>query len=192
MRRPSALARPCKMIDSHAILPDTLDVLAPTMDRLTRCFLEIRDELLRFLTRRTGRAEAEDVLQDTWLRLHERSDPLSWREPRAVIFRTAANLATDAGRHEALAGKWVSHELARSDESPVHPDPQTELEAERRLERLMVALEQLPAPCREAFLLSRIDGLTHAQIARQLGVSAKSAQRYIERAMIHCLETLDV
>lgn len=162
------------------------------MDRLTRCFLEIRHELLRFLRRRRGLLEAEDVLQDTWLRLRERGDPLAWREPRAVLFRTAANLATDAGRREVLANKWLADESSRTSDGQEHPDPQTELEAASQLERVIAALEQLPAPCREAFLLSRIDSLTHAQIARRLGVSAKSVQRYIERAMLHCLEVTDV
>ena len=67
-------------------------------DRLTRSFLEMRDELLRFLTRRAGRAVAEDVLHDVWLNLREGSDPETWREPRAVLFATAANLATDVSR----------------------------------------------------------------------------------------------
>jgi RNA polymerase sigma-70 factor (ECF subfamily) len=59
------------------------------------------------------------------------------------------------------------------------------------LERLSVALEQLPEQCRRAFLLNRLDGLTHTQIATQLGVSTKTVQRHIERALRVCVEVLE-
>src|SRR3954454_22077243 len=86
-----------------------------TMDRLTRCFLEIRAELVRFLTRRNGRAAAEDVAQDTWLKLHERGSPEVWREPRAVLYTTAANLGTDVQRREALSHRLFAREVEAPD-----------------------------------------------------------------------------
>ncbi len=70
-------------------------------------------------------------------------------------------------------------------------DPQRQVETRDQLDHLVAALEQLPPACREAFLMNRIDGLTHAQIAAKLGISTKSVQRYIERALRHCLQELD-
>lgn len=158
------------------------------MDRLTRCFLNTRDELLRFLTRRAGRVVAEDVVQDTWLRLRERSDPGSWQEPRAVFFTTAANLATDSYRRDAFAEKLFSPEADSSEAACTRPDPEAQADTVSRLERLAAALDGLPPPCREAFLLNRLEGLSHAEIASRLGVSTKTIQRYIERALRVCLE----
>lgn len=60
-----------------------------------------------------------------------------------------------------------------------------------RVDQLAAALEELPAACREAFLLNRLDGLTHVEIARRFGVCAKSVQRYIERALRHCLDGVE-
>jgi RNA polymerase sigma-70 factor (ECF subfamily) len=158
------------------------------MDRLTRCFLSARNELLQFLTRRAGRNVAEDAVQDTWLRLHERSDPETWREPRAVLFTTAANLATDAHRRSLATDKVFTRVDAVEGPAAVGADPEARADALGRLERLAAALEQLPPACREAFLLNRLEGLSHAQIAARLGVSTKSVQRYIERALRACLE----
>ena len=158
------------------------------MDRLTRCYLNARDELLRFLTRRAGRVVAEDIVQDTWLRLRERSDPESWREPRAVFFTTAANLATDTYRRGASADKLFSQDAAYFEAVCTRPDPEAQADTAGRLERLAAALEELPRPCREAFLLNRLEGLSHAEIAVRLGVSTKTIQRYIERALRLCLE----
>jgi RNA polymerase sigma factor (sigma-70 family) len=158
-------------------------------ERLTRCFLEARDDLLRFLTRRVRHAEAEDILQNTWLNLHEQgNDPELWREPRAVLFTTAANLAADDFRREASAEKLFSPGEAPTDTPCPRPDPEARANTIEHLERLSAALEQLPLACRDAFLLNRLEKLTHAQIARRLGVSTKTVQRYIERALEHCLQ----
>jgi len=161
------------------------------MDRLTRYFLEIRDELLRFVMRRTGRSAAEDIVQDVWVNLRERGDPESWREPRAVLFRTAANLGTDTYRRDRRTQKLFSAEEDVSATASSDPDPAAQAEAANQLERLVAALDQLPAQCREALLLNRLEGLTHAQIAARLGISTKTVQRHIERALRACLQMLE-
>src|SRR5207248_5260656 len=103
------------MIDAAASLLLCQNESVDPKDRLTRYFLETRAELLRFLTRRSGRSEAEDVLQDVWVNLRERSDPASWRESPAVLFTAAANLATDRARRNATAGKYCTDQETHSD-----------------------------------------------------------------------------
>jgi RNA polymerase sigma factor (sigma-70 family) len=176
-------------ISSIVSLPAT----APqdTMDRLTRCFLEIRDELLRFLARRTGRAEAEDVVQEVWLNLRERGDYEAWREPRAVLYRTAANLGTDTYRRDVLTQKLFTGEEGLDDAVSPQPGPESQAESADQLERLLAALEQLPPQSREALLLNRLEGLTHTQIAQRLGISTKTVQRHIERALRLCAQVLE-
>jgi RNA polymerase sigma factor (sigma-70 family) len=179
------------MVDSS-----TLSFLCPyphvsPKDRLTRCFLEIRDELLLFLTRRTGRVAAEDVLQDVWLNLRKRTDSATWREPRAVLFATAANLATDVGRRNATLDKHFLDDSIQEDVACPRPGPEAQVAAIDSLERLHAALMELPQKCQDAFLLNRLEGMTHVEIATRLGISTKSVQRYIERALHHCVRALD-
>ena len=181
------------MLESAAVSRPDPPSFVKSKDRLTRYFLEMRDELLRFLTRRAGRAAAEDVLQDTWLKLRERGDPAAWREPRAVLFTTAANLATDLERHNAVIEKHGSREALMEGMEVEYPRPDPEAQADivESLERLHAALMELPRVCRDAFLMNRIDAMTHAEIATRLGISTKSVQRYIERALRHCLLAVD-
>jgi len=47
-------------------------------------------------------------------------------------------------------------------------------------------LAGLPDPVRKAFLLNRLDAMTHRAIAEQLGISVATVERYIKRAFIHC------
>jgi RNA polymerase sigma factor (sigma-70 family) len=162
-----------------------------TMDRLTRCFLEIRAELVRFLTRRNGRAAAEDVAQETWLKLHERGNSESWQEPRAVLFTTAANLGTDVQRREAHSDRLFAREGEAPEPASEAAGPESQVESQSELNCVAAALEQLPAQCREAFLLNRLEGLTHAEIAERLGVSTRTVQRHIERALRRCVEVLE-
>src|ERR1700722_1337624 len=98
-----------------------------SMDRLTRSFLEARDDLLRFLKRR-GR------------------------------------------RHEIAAEKALAKEAALQDVDGPGVDLEAQADAAGRLERLSAALTELPPQCRQAFLMNRIDELTHAEIAARLGV----------------------
>src|SRR6266702_67757 len=143
------------------------------VDRLTRSFLEARDDLLRFLRRRSRThraAAAEDIVQTVWLKLRERDDSQTWEEPRAVLFTSAA---------------------ADPETACPRPDPEAQADAAGRLERLTAALEQLPPQCREAFLLNRLEELTHVEIAARLGVSTKTVQRHIERALRLCVQVLE-
>jgi RNA polymerase sigma factor (sigma-70 family) len=156
------------------------------MDKVTPRFLEVRDELLRLMTRRVGHAQAEDIVQEVWLRLRERSDPSFWREPRAVIFKTAVNLAVDLHRRRESAEKA----LALQDAAPLGGDPETQADALLGVQRLAAALQGLPVECREAFLLNRLDNLTHKEIAWRLGVSTKTVQRHIRRALRACVHAI--
>jgi RNA polymerase sigma factor (sigma-70 family) len=175
------------MIECLGILNGSSGGPLSPVDRLTRCFLEVRGELLQFFARRTGRTGAEDLVQDVWVRLRERSDPASWVEPRAFIFTVAANLATDAGRRTARDMARLSFDQAAMASVPANIDPSTEADLANRIERVAAALAQLPAVCRDAFLLNRLESLTHAEIAELLGVSRKSVQRYLERTVLHIL-----
>lgn len=179
------------MIEFSSTPDEFVDGQLSPVDRLSRYFLEVRDELLRFLARRAGRARAEDLAHDLWIKLRERGDPDSWVEPRAVIFTAASNLATDDGRRDAREQARISTDESPLDSVATHLDPSRDAENLRRIEQLARALEELPEICREAFLMNRIDALTHAQIAAALGISKKSVQRYIERVLHHLMSSAE-
>src|SRR6185437_13952093 len=95
------------------------------MDRLTRSFMEARDDLLRFLKRRGRQRAAEDIVQTVWLKLRERDeDPQTWQEPRAVLFTTAATLGTDSYRRETVAERAILREAASAEATSHGPDPE--------------------------------------------------------------------
>ena len=66
------------------------------------------------------------------------------------------------------------------------PSPHNVLDHGQRLEMLQCALAELPRLCRESFLLRKIEGLSHPQIAEQLGISRAMVEKHIVNAMKHC------
>jgi len=73
-----------------------------------------------------------------------------------------------------------------SEESCFIPSPHKVLDHGQRLDLLQRALAELPRLCRESFLLRKIDGLSHLEIAGQLGISRALVEKHIVNAMKHC------
>lgn len=160
--------------------------------RLISSFQEHYDDLLRFLSRRLGDLErAADVAQDTYVRLAATADPgPDLRDARAFVFRVAGNLAIDALRRDGrLAALEAAPEAAEVVADPT-PTAEAQFLARERLGQLDHALGQLPANARLALLYNRVDGLTHAAIARRLGVSESMVAKYIAQALRHCRDRL--
>ena len=67
--------------------------------------------------------------------------------------------------------------------APANPEAATG--ASMQLARLDASLSKLPPLCRDAFLLNRVEGLTHAEIAGRLGVSVRTIDRFMVRAWDH-------
>ena len=152
---------------------------------LIAAFEACYDELLRFLTRRTGSTErAADVAQDTYLRIaaaSEQGDAV--RNPRAYVFRIARNLAIDTLRKDSrIANRTAEENHAATVADPL-ASPENLVLARERLRILDDTLTDLPPNVRRALLMSRVDGLTFSEIAAELGVSESMVAKYIARGL---------
>ena len=147
-------------------------------------------ELLNFLTRQVrDRDAAADLAQESFARVlavQHAGQPIL--QARALLYRTARNLVVDrqrrseVRRHEDLD---AIHEDAQP-WAPAHLQPDEALGAQQAVRAYVATIEALPPRCREAFVLSVFDDLTHAQIARRMGISASMVEKHIVRAMLAC------
>lgn len=157
-----------------------------------------RGELLRFLVARTrDAAEAEDLIQELWLRLqHARLGPVA--NGRAYLYQMANHLALDRSRerrrrlHRDQAWAALAQDGPVPVDEPVDPasrPDQAVLEAEE-LQQLSAAIGALPEAARRAFCLHKMDGLGHAEVARRLGISRSGVEKHIALAMKHLRRAL--
>jgi RNA polymerase sigma-70 factor (ECF subfamily) len=152
-----------------------------------------RAELLRFLTARTGDlAEAEDILQEVWVRAGAQP-PASIEHWRAYLFRTANNLVIDRlrarRRREARERRWsedMHGPISGTEEVIDSADPvDLAIEAREEARRLASAIDGLPEGARRVFELHKIDGLSHAEVAAKLGISRSGVEKHMAVAMKH-------
>lgn len=154
---------------------------------LAELFHRHATELCGYLRARRGAPDAEDVVQESFVRLLATCKTDVPGNPRAWLYRTSANLAADAYDHRQVRSRLYVDWPDLADEI-VDPcaDPARHTEASQRLRHILAALQQLPEPCYLAFLLNRFDNLSQRAIAVRLGLSEKTVERYILRALEAC------
>ena len=142
--------------------------------------------LKSWLTRKLRSAfDADDIAQDTFLRVMG-SDTLSTiRDPRSFLCTIARRVMVDLFRRHALEKAYLEM-LARLPEA-LAPSPEERESQLQTLQLIDAMLDGLSGKTRQAFLLSQLEGLTYEVIARQLGVSVSSVKKYVARAVEHCL-----
>jgi RNA polymerase sigma factor (sigma-70 family) len=147
-------------------------------------------ELHQFLIRRVGEQEAADLLQETWLHFLRLADLSTVRMPRAFLYKTAAHIAIDHGRKAKRSVNFTDAELDKDALPSLAATPETVTDSDWQFERFSEALQELPELRRRAFIMNKMEGLTHAEIAKRLGISEKSVQRTIIKALNHCIKRL--
>lgn len=154
-------------------------------------FIRKRSQLEYQIARRVGDSEtAADLATELYLKLR-RINPLCYSEGEAwtYLYRMAKSAAIDhirtVRRREALLNGAA--DLVEPEEA-IAPDRR--MAAEDQMKIIEGALAELPEKARTMLMLSRVQGLTHGEIANELGVSKSLIEKYIARALLHCRERM--
>lgn len=150
-------------------------------------FEQHHDDLLRFFTHKLGcRDLAADCTQETYVHLVRMRPTVDVQNPRAFLFRVAANLAVDNLRKIRIRREALSADPPPENTASLAPSAEDTLDAKQRLGRLEQAMGELSHKCRSALLMNRLDGKTHREIAEELGVSESMVAKYVIQALKHC------
>jgi len=157
------------------------------MDGLVRAFVEDQGALRGLLMHRLGNEEdVLDILQELFVKVSELDGQDEITDPHRYLRRTAVNMAVDRLRRRArrkqILGQPDVQVFVHEDASNALT-PEQVTEDRQRLKQMQQILDTLPANCREAFLLSRCDGLTYEEIAKRLGVSRNMVKKHLVRAL---------
>ncbi|RPE45654.1 RNA polymerase sigma-70 factor (ECF subfamily) [Streptomyces sp. Ag109_O5-1] len=161
-----------------------------TADTLTDVFEEHRPVLMGVAYRMLGRvADAEDVVQDAWLRW-SRADRGDVREPRGYLVRITTRLAVDRfrqiqARGETYVGPWLPEPYV-TDFAATAPDTAERAElADSVSLAVLVVLESLSPLERAVFVLREAFGYPHAEIAAMLDRGEAAVRQLAGRARRH-------
>lgn len=129
------------------------------------------------------RDTAHDIVQETFLRLWNNR---AWLQPHlpllAYLFRISRNLVRDHAKHRAVRVKSAEN-IPRASPS-IGEDPEESLQLSMLEEKIdQTVRTKLPTKCREIFLLSRMEGMSNVEISVHLGISVKTVENQITRAL---------
>lgn len=154
------------------------------MERLATEFEAQRPRLFGVAYRMLGaRADAEDVLQDAWLRWHDADRP-AIESPEAWLVTVVTRLCLDRLRaakqdRERYVGPWLPEPI----QTDALPSPELRLELQNEVSVAFLALlERLGPEKRAAFLLREVFDYDYPEIAQMLGKAEPALRQMVHRA----------
>jgi len=126
--------------------------------------------------------KAEDVVQEFFVKIWDKRDNLTIASSvKAYFIRSVHNICLDHIARQDSRDTYKSYQLAHSSTKDLVDYPLLDFELEQLLNK---TIDSLPDKIKETFILSRIDGLTYPQIAEQQGISVKTVEYRIGKALM--------
>lgn len=125
---------------------------------------------------------AEEMVHQVFLKILERKDPIKVHSSvKAYLFASVNNECLNHIKHEKVKQKfqtYATNKMENQVETPAKKLAYKELEIQ-----LKVAINALPEQCRTIFQLSRFEDLRYTEIAGQLGISVKTVEGQMSKAL---------
>ena len=137
-----------------------------------------------------NREDAEDVVQETYLRLWRGASSYRGGSPIAFLYTTARNLSIDKLRECNRHPTQSEDENALASVPDTSPTPEEYVIRKLEAETVRISLSELPDEYREIITLRDIDGLTYDEIAQILSIPEGTVKSRLSRARDRLREIL--
>lgn len=153
------------------------------------CFEAYYEPVRNFIYFKSGDAElAEDIAQDTFIKLWENRDGIERKTIKAYLYTIAGNLTINYLKRQQLKYKFVNRSQPRTEKM----NPEYIAEMAEFNDELQAVLASIPEGSREVFLMNRIEDLKYREIAERLGVSVKAVEKRMSKALQILREKLNI
>ncbi|WP_417451470.1 RNA polymerase sigma factor [Kordiimonas sp.] len=146
--------------------------------------------LIGWLSKKLNSAsDAADVAQDVYIRVYKFAEVEIIDNPQALLFKTAANLAINELKRQ---GRVLRRQVRTGDDTMADTieavpcdglNPEETVGHRQDVRAMAAAIRQLPEKARAAFVKNRFEDKTYADIARELGVSESTVEKYMMDAL---------
>jgi RNA polymerase sigma-70 factor (ECF subfamily) len=139
-------------------------------------FRKFQPGLVRFaFVHLRSQEDAREVVQEVFINVWDKRDQLSFDEElKYYLFRAVKNACLNLIKKRRLETVSLEEALTAAEEQ-LGEDTETQ----RRFKAVMAQIDQLPEMCREIFLMSRMEGLSHKEIAEILEIAPKTVENQI-------------
>lgn len=150
------------------------------MEAFTSC----RDALARWLIQKyISPDEVEDVLQEAFLKTYAMSSRRKINSPKAYLFMTARNIVFKQFKKNA---RMANLDISNVDIDSGEIGLEDALLERERFSKFLQAIDSLPHQCRTVFIMRKFNGLSIRIIAQELGISPKTVENHMTKALRRC------
>lgn len=152
-------------------------------------YREIRSSLTRYVSRYFKRAhEAEDVVQEAFVKVIQAQRERSIQSPKSYLFRTARNLSLAQVNKKAYKLTDELGDLLTESELLASKSLEEQYEARENFEVFCRAVRSLPIKCRRVFVLCRVYGFSQKEVAARMGITLSAVEGHLARATRRCVD----
>ena len=143
------------------------------------CEMALKRYLARYLHRRE---DIEDMAQETYLRAYKATEKRWIEFPKAYLFKVARTVALSELSKKMRQLTDYLEEMPDGEPGSAGSVDE-ELIAEQRVALYCDAIAELPPQCRRVFLMRKVQGMPHKEIAAELGITTSAVERNITRGV---------
>lgn len=155
-------------------------------------YREIRTSLTRYVSRYFRRAqEAEDVVQEAFVKVIQAQRDREIQSPKSYIFRTARNISL---AHISKSSYKLTDEVGdilTDSELLMTKTMEEQFEVRENFEVFCSAVRVLPVKCRRVFVLCRVYGFSQKEVALRMGITLSTVEGHLTRATRRCVDFME-
>jgi RNA polymerase sigma-70 factor (ECF subfamily) len=160
------------------------EIMPPEHFNLQALFSAHQVELIRHVAKIVKCEEtAADLTQESYLILSQAAQTQIIQHPRGFLFRVAGNLAFNHLRRNKMVEANAPHLLTDDLETP---SAEHLVAQQQRLERFLKIIDELPPRRRDVFILHKVHGMSHKEIAGELGITVSGVEKHITKGLSFC------
>jgi RNA polymerase sigma factor (sigma-70 family) len=156
-------------------------------------FLDNELIIKRFLRRYFSNShDIEDISQETILRALHAEQNREIHEPRAFLFGVAKNIARKTLEKKSKSLIDFIEDFGEKEYLSNEPGIDEQLESERKMLIFWDAVSGLPPQCQKVFVLKKVHGYSHKEIAKMLEISISTIEKHAATGLKRCSEYMDM